>query len=131
MSELESVRLDIWLWAARFFKTRAVAKQAIEASRVLVVGQVAKASRQLRVGDALEIRRGDERFEVQVLALSERRGPAKVAQMLFVEPDAAKARRLQEAAERRAAQAGYRPPLSKPDKRARRLIQALGDLDAL
>lgn len=131
MNESVSVRLDIWLWAARFFKTRALAKHAIESGRVLVGEQVAKPSRQLKPGDALLVRRGEERFEIQVLALSEQRGPASVAQGLYLESAEARERRLQEAAARRAAQAGYRPPQGKPDKRARRLIQALGDLDAL
>lgn len=126
-----AVRLDVWLWAARFFKTRALAKQAIEGGKVQVAGQGAKASRAVRVGDAMSVRRGEEVFEIQVLGLSERRGPASQAQALFAEDEAAREARLKAAAERRAAVAGYRPPAGKPDKRARRLIQALGDLDSL
>jgi ribosome-associated heat shock protein Hsp15 len=125
------VRLDVWLWAARFFKTRALAKQAIEGGKVEVGGQGAKASRLLKAGDKLRVRRGEDQFEVQVLGLSERRGPAAVAQALYLESDASRETRLRLAAERRAANAGYRAPVTKPDKRARRLIQALGDLDAL
>ena len=124
------VRLDVWLWAARFFKTRALAKQAIEAGKVEVGGQRAKASRLLRSGEQLRVRRGEDLFEVQVLALGERRGPAAAAQLLYRESDASRESRLRLAAERRAASAGYRAPASKPDKRARRLIQALGDIDA-
>ncbi|MBL8262977.1 MAG: RNA-binding S4 domain-containing protein [Xanthomonadaceae bacterium] len=127
----DSVRLDLWLWAARFFRTRSLAKQAIETGKVDVGGQRAKASRSVRIGDALRIARGDETFEVEVLALSDQRGPASVAQTLYLESDASKARRAETIATLRAARAGYQPPESKPDKRARRLIRALGDIDAL
>jgi ribosome-associated heat shock protein Hsp15 len=128
---LDSVRLDVWLWAARFYKTRALAKQAIEGGKVEVQGQGAKASRLLKIGEPLKVRRGEDLFEVEVRGLSERRGSAPVAQALYAESEASRETRLRLAAERRAANAGYRPPASKPDKRARRLIQALGDLDAL
>lgn len=124
------VRLDVWLWAARFFKTRALAKQAIAGGKVQVGGQDAKPSRAVRLGDVLEIRRGEDRFEVAVRGLSEVRGPAPVARTLYEESEASRLAREQAAAERRAAATGYRPPQTKPDKRARRLIQALGDLDA-
>ncbi len=127
---LTTVRLDLWLWAARFYKTRSLAKQAIESGKVEFEGQVAKASRTLRGGEQLQVRRGEERFEIQVLALSDKRGSATIAQTLYSEADESRERRLREAAERRAANAGYRPPAGKPDKRARRLIQALGDIDA-
>lgn len=124
------VRLDVWLWAARFFKTRALAKQAIEGGKIEVQGQGAKASRLLRTGDRLQVRRGEDLFEIEVAGLSDKRGSATVAQSLYVESEASRENRLRLAAERRAAVAGYRPPATKPDKRARRLIQALGDLDA-
>ncbi|MCC7248123.1 MAG: RNA-binding S4 domain-containing protein, partial [Lysobacter sp.] len=122
---------DQWLWAARFFKTRSLAKQAIETGKVEVGGQRAKASRTVRVGDALRIARGDEIFEIEVSALSDRRGSAAVAQTLYAETEASKARRAETLATLRAARAGYQPPGTKPDKRARRLIRALGDIDAL
>jgi len=131
MSDVETVRLDVWLWAARFYKTRALAKQAIEGGKVQVAGQGAKASRAVRVGEAMVVRRGEEVFAVQVLGLSQRRGPAREAQALYTEDELAREARLQAAAQRRAAVAGYKPPAGKPDKRARRLIQALGDLDTL
>ena len=127
----DSVRLDLWLWAARFYKTRSLAKQAIESGKVEIGGQGVKASRGVKVGDAMQVRRGEERFEIRVLALSEKRGSASVAQTLYSESDESRERRLREIAERKAANAGYRPPSGKPDTRARRLIQALGDLDAL
>ena len=125
------VRLGVWLWAARFFKTRSLAKQAIEAGRVEVQGQVAgKAAKAVRVGDRLLVRRGEERFELQVLGLAERRGTAAVAQALYAESDEGRAQREAAAARRRDERAGYQAPDSKPDKKARRLIRALGDIDA-
>ncbi len=127
---IETVRLDLWLWAARFFKTRSLAKQAIEAGRVEVAGQSAKASRGLKASEKLSVRRGDELFEIEVLALSAKRGSATVARTLYNESPESVARRAAEQEKRRLEATGYRAPASKPDKRARRLIQALGDLDA-
>ena len=124
------VRLDLWLWAARFYRTRALAKHAIETGKVDVGGQRAKPSRSVRVGDALVVARGDERFEVEVLGLSDMRGAASIAQALYREADASRLAREQARATRAAARAGFRPPEGKPDKRARRLIRALGDIDA-
>lgn len=126
-----SLRLDLWLWAARFYRTRSLAKHAVETGKVEVAGQRAKASRAVRVGDALRIVRGEEVFEVTVAGLSDQRGPAPVAQALYRESEASRLRREAVAADRRAARNGYQAPLSKPDKRARRLIRALGDIDAL
>jgi ribosome-associated heat shock protein Hsp15 len=126
-----SVRLDMWLWAARFYKTRALAKHAIETGKVDLGGQRAKPSRGVRVGDALVVARGEERFELEVAALSDVRGPASVAQALYRESDASKIAREQARAARAAERAGFRPPETRPDKRARRLIRALGDIDAL
>ncbi|MGH8074385.1 MAG: RNA-binding S4 domain-containing protein [Lysobacter sp.] len=125
-----AVRLDLWLWAARFYKTRALAKHAIETGKVEVEGQRAKPSRTLRVGNALRIGRGEETFEVTVRALAEKRGPASVARMLYEESDASRTERERIRALRAAERAGYQPPQTKPDKRARRLIRALGDIDA-
>ena len=125
------MRLDVWLWAARFFRTRSLAKQAVETGKVDVAGQRPKSSRAVRVGEALQISRGDEVFEIEVRGLSDMRGPAPVAQQLYVESDASLARRAEVRLQRAAAKNGYLPPEHKPDKRARRLIRALGDLDAL
>ena len=127
---LDSVRLDLWLWAARFFKTRSFAKHAIEAGKVEVEGQRAKPSRVVRVGDSVRVTRGEELFEVEVRGLSDKRGPASTAQGLYAESDASRERREAERATRAAERAGYRAPETKPDKRARRLINALGDIDA-
>ena len=126
-----SVRLDLWLWAARFFKTRSLAKQAIETGKVDAAGQRAKSSRAVRVGDALVVTKGDDVFEIEVRALSDKRGPAALALQLYIESEDARARRLAALAARQAERAGYQAPQSRPDKRARRLIRALGDIDAL
>lgn len=126
----QATRLDVWLWAARFFRTRSLARQAVEGGRITVGGQRAKAARGMRVGDALRIVRGEEVFEVEVAALGDQRGPATVARTMYVESEASRTAREQRLAELRAARAGYQPPQGKPDKRARRLIRALGDLDA-
>lgn len=126
-----AVRLDVWLWAARFFKTRALAKHAIETGKIDLGGQRAKPSRGVRIGDALVVVRLEERYEVEVLALSDVRGPASVAQSLYRESEASRLAREQARALRAAERTGFRPPETKPDKRARRLIRALGDIDAL
>jgi ribosome-associated heat shock protein Hsp15 len=126
-----SVRLDLWLWAARFYRTRALAKHAIETGKVDAGGQRAKPSRSVRIGDVLVVARGEERFEIEVVALSDVRGPASIAEALYRESDASKLAREQARALRAAERNGFRAPETKPDKRARRLIRALGDLDAL
>jgi ribosome-associated heat shock protein Hsp15 len=126
----QTVRLDVWLWAARFFKTRVLAKDAVTLGKVEVGGQRAKPARTVRVGDALQVQRGEERFEVVVRGLSDQRGPAPVAQALYSESEASQQRRAELRATRAAERTGYRAPETKPDKRARRLIQALGDIDA-
>ncbi len=126
-----AVRLDLWLWAARFFKTRSLARQAVDTGKVEVGGQRAKPSRAVRVGDALRVVRGDEIFELSVRGLSDSRGPASQAQGLYEETAASREAREQARALRAAERNGYRAPESKPDKRARRLIRALGDIDAL
>lgn len=125
------VRLDIWLWAARFFKTRALAKRAIEAAKVDVNAQSGKPATLLRAGEMLRIARAEERFEVIVLGLSAQRGSASAAQALYRETDASRIAREAERERRRMEATGYRAPTGKPDKRARRLIRALGDIDAL
>lgn len=128
---MPSVRLDLWLWAARFFKTRSLAKHAIDTGKIEIGGQRAKPSRAVRVSDALRIARGEEIFEVDVRGLSDTRGPASVAQTLYAETEASRQAREAARALRVAERTGYRAPETKPDKRARRLIRALGDIDAL
>lgn len=82
---MDAVRIDKWLWAARFFKTRSIAQDALSLGRVLLDGQRLKASREVKVGDCLRITRGDETLEVIVKALSSVRGPASEAQKLYDE----------------------------------------------
>jgi len=128
---LETVRIDLWLWAARFYKTRSLAKQAVLGHKVEIGGQAVKPSRSVKTGERLAIRRGEEVFEIEVLGLSDVRGSAPIAQSLYAESAESIARRAAEREQRRLSAAGYRAPQGKPDKRARKLIQALGDLDAL
>ncbi len=126
----DGMRLDAWLWAARFFKTRSLAKQAVELGRVEVDDQDAKPSRVVRPGVRLKIARSDESFDIEIKALAQHRGPATFARTLYEESEASRIAREEARAVARAAHAGYRAPEGKPDKRARRLIRALGDIDA-
>ncbi len=129
---LPGLRADIWLWAARFFKTRALARQAIEAGKLAVNGAaVGKPAKALHVGDRLEVQRGEERFEVEVRQLSDQRGSATLAQALYAETAASREARQMASEQRRLDRAGFQAPQGKPDKRARRLIRALGDIDML
>lgn len=115
------MRLDKWLWAARFFKTRSLAQEAIAGGHVHLNGQRVKPARSVRSGDRLEISRGEERFELQVVALAARRGPAAAARALYEESESSIAAR---AAARQLHRdlAGTRPPAARPDKRDRRRI---------
>ncbi len=130
-SAATTVRLDLWLWAARFFKTRSLARTAIETGKVEVGGQRAKASRAVRIGDRMQVERAGEVFRIEVRDLSDTRGPAPVAQALYAEDEASRSARAEARALQAAQRTGYRAPEGKPDKRARRLIRALGDIDAL
>ena len=118
-----SVRMDKWLWAARFFKTRALAQKSCEMGRIESNGHLAKAARDVRVGDMLKIKNEGGEFEVEVLMLSEMRGPAAVAQGLFRETEASRELRMKLEAERKAIQAteGFLPA-ERPSKRDRRQI---------
>lgn len=119
---MDTVRMDIWLWAARFFKTRALAKRACELGRVHANGHPAKPAREVHVGDLLRVTNEAGDFEVQVLLLSEMRGPASVAQTLYHETDASRELREKAAAERKAMCNFETPPESRPSKRDRRKI---------
>jgi ribosome-associated heat shock protein Hsp15 len=122
---MEKVRVDKWLWAARFCKTRSAATEAVAGGRVHVNGVAVKPSRDLAVGDRLEITLGQQRWTVVVRGLADRRGPAKVAQILYEEtPESIEAR------ERRRAELRVSRPLgadlgARPTKRDRRLLDAL------
>jgi ribosome-associated heat shock protein Hsp15 len=125
------VRLDVWLWATRFFKTRALAKQAIEGGKVKLNDLPGKPATLVHVGDALKITRGEDSFAIEITALRHQRGSAALAQQCYTETRAGRAARELAAEQRRFAAAGYEKPATKPDKRARRLIRALGDIDAM
>ena len=125
------VRLDVWLWAARFFRTRALAKHAIETGKIELGGARGKAAKLVHAGDRLLIARGEERYEIDVLEPCSVRGSAAIAQRCYRETEESRTARELAREQRRLAATGYRAPESKPDKRARRLIRALGDIDAL
>jgi ribosome-associated heat shock protein Hsp15 len=114
--------MDAWLWAARFFKTRTLAKKACDLGRILSNGQPAKAAREVRVADMLRITNDGGDFEIEILALSDVRGPATDAQKLYRETDASKEMRAKAAAERRAARESEILPPTRPSKRDRRRI---------
>jgi ribosome-associated heat shock protein Hsp15 len=116
------MRLDKWLWAARFFKTRTLAAKACELNRIHAAGQPARSAREVRVGDHLSIQTEGGLFEVEVLGVSEIRGPAPVAQALYRETEESKEARLRAAAERKAGLAFTPAPTGRPSKRDRRLI---------
>ncbi len=119
---MTGVRMDTWLWAARFFKTRPLAKKACELGRILSNGQPAKAAREVRVGDRLRITNEGGEFHVEVLLLSEVRGPASVAQTLYRETDESREMREKAAAERKAMGQFEVLPEGRPSKRDRRHI---------
>ena len=122
---MSTVRIDKWLWAARFFKTRALASDACELGRVEANSQRAKASRDVRVGDKLRITNAGGTFDIEVLEVSDVRGPAAVAQTLYRESDESKAGRALVAAERkqRLEMGGFGE--SRPNKRDRRELSKL------
>ena len=119
---MNGVRIDAWLWAARFFKTRTLAKKACDLGRILSNGQAAKAAREVRVADMLRITNDGGDFEVEVLGLSDVRGPASEAQKLYRETEASREMRLKVAAEHRAAREFEILPQGRPSKRDRRRI---------
>jgi ribosome-associated heat shock protein Hsp15 len=121
------IRADIWLWAARFFKTRSLAKQAIEGGKIDVNDLGCKPAKALHVGDLVKIVRGDERMEVQVLTLSDKRGPASMAQTLYRETDTSRTTREALKEQRRLSGAAFDHPPSRPDKHARRDLRRMKD----
>ncbi len=119
------MRIDKWLWAARFFKTRSKAKEAVLGGKVHVNGERSKAARDIQIGDKLEISRGYDKEVVVIAGLSERRGNGAAAQTLYKETEESLNRRLEEAANRRMARAGLAIPKLKPTKSARRALREL------
>lgn len=119
---MTSVRIDKWLWAARFFKTRSLAARACGLGRIVCNGQAAKAAREIRAGDVLRVTNDGGDFEIEVLFLSDTRGPAPVAQRLYRETDASRELRQKIATERRASRQFEELPPGRPSKRDRRRI---------
>lgn len=123
MTDESSVRADVWLWAARFFKTRRLAREAIDGGKVELNDAGCKPSKAVKAGDALRITKGEQRFEIEVLGVSGKRGPAKVAETLYAETEASRLARE----EARAAARLSRPvkPDKRPDKADRRKLREL------
>ena len=119
---MTSTRIDKWLWAARFFKSRSLAAKACELHRIESNGQPAKPSRDVRIGDRLKITNDSGIFTVEVLLLSDIRGSAAMAQTLYQETQASREQRLKVAAERKAMREFEQLPAGRPDKRDRRRI---------
>jgi len=128
MNDVTNLRIDKWLWAARFFKTRTLASDAVDTGKVKVGGERVKPARGLRIGDELAIDNGSDTWEVEVLGLSDKRGAAPVARLLYAETPASIARREQSQEERKL----FREPGStikgRPTKRDRRQLSKAGDL---
>jgi ribosome-associated heat shock protein Hsp15 len=122
---MDGIRIDKWLWAARFFKTRTLAARACELGRITSNGQPAKPSREVRTGDMLEVKNDSGHFEVEVLLVSDVRGPAAIAQTLYRETDASKELRARRAEERKALPQFLPVPHGRPSKRDRREMNRL------
>ena len=122
---MTGTRIDKWLWAARFFKTREQASKACELQRILSNHQPAKPAREVHIGDLLHIKNEGGEFDIEVLALSQQRGPASVAQTLYRETEASKEARRKAAEERKLlGPFDFTPPSKRPSKRDRRLIHS-------
>jgi ribosome-associated heat shock protein Hsp15 len=122
---MTGTRIDKWLWAARFFKTREQASKACDMNRILSSNQPAKPAREVHVGDMLHIKNEGGEFQIEVLALSQQRGPASVAQTLYRETEESKEARRKAAEERKLlGPIAYTAPSKRPSKRDRRLIHS-------
>ncbi len=122
---MSRLRVDKWLWAARFFKTRSIAKTAIEGGKVHLDGQRVKVSREISVGETLVIKQGWDEKEVVVLGLSAQRGPAPVARELYEETAASVKKRERETQARKAAGGAVARPTQKPGKHQRKALERL------
>ncbi len=127
LSQQQTVRIDKWLWAARFFKTRSIATDAVESGKIKLNGERPKPAKAIKVGDQLEVRSGPFMFAVTVLALSDRRGPATEAAKLYVESESSKATRQSLAQQLRASAAATPLLRGRPTKKARRDIARFTD----
>ena len=117
-----SVRLDKWLWAARFFKTRSIAREAVSGGKVHLNGNRAKPGRSLNIGDELRIQRGEDEYTISIVELTVRRGPATIARTLYEESEENRTRREQLAEERKLEHQKSAARVRRPDKRERRKI---------
>jgi len=122
-ADLQKLRIDKWLWAARFYKTRALASKAVDGGKVHVNGQRAKASRPIQVGERLEITRDHISSVVDILAISEKRGPAKEAQLLYQETAESIQQREIQSSQRKLLNSSMPRSQGKPDKHQRRQIR--------
>ena len=122
---MDRLRVDKWLWAARFYKTRSIAKTAIEGGKVHLDGQRVKVSREISVGEHLTVKQGWDEKEVVVKALSDQRGPAPIAQTLYEETSESIVRREREAQARKAAGGATARPTQKPGKHERKALEKL------
>ena len=122
-----SVRIDKWLWAARFFKTRSTAQQAVEGGKVRVNGERVKPAKELRVGDELSIQIGAAEWAIRVEQLSDKRGPATVARTLYAEDEASRVRREEQEALRKFAADPAQDRHGRPTKRERRELDRWRD----
>ena len=122
------MRIDKWLWAARFYKTRSLAQQAVEGGKIKLNGERVKPAKDVRVGDHLDLRIGAQDWTVSVLQLSDKRGPAAVAQTLYEETLESEMRRAQQTALRKLAAEPSKARQGRPTKRERRLLDRWGEL---
>ena len=121
----DGVRVDKWLWAARFFKTRTLAREAVKGGKVQLNGARVKPSRAVKVGDTMEIHKSGLTWQIEVLVLSARRGPASVAQTLYRESDESIRKREAVSEQFQLAVASTPRPQGKPDKKSRRQLRNL------
>jgi ribosome-associated heat shock protein Hsp15 len=124
MAEAESLRLDKWLWAARFFKTRSLATEAVSGGKMHLNGHRCKPSKEIKIGDKLSISKDGYEWEITVAGLNEQRRPASEAVLLYSESAESVAKREQQRQQDKELRAlsGYIPPEHKPNKKDRRLI---------
>jgi ribosome-associated heat shock protein Hsp15 len=125
MSQFQKIRIDKWLWAARFFKTRALASKAVDGGKVHVNGQRVKSSRPVQIGDQLEITISQTEFVVDIRDLSDKRGPAKIAQTLYAETPDSIEKRQKFSEQRKILHAAMQRSQGKPDKHQRKQIRKI------
>lgn len=125
MQTLTEQRIDKWLWAARFFKTRALAVEAIKNGKVSINGVRPKPARQLQLGDCVVVRKDQYEFELEVVGLNEQRRPAKEAVLLYQETEASQHKRSETAEQLKLARSSYQPAAGKPDRRGREAIRKM------